>query len=186
VIRGAFLATEAHVIGVADRDYVDPIMAVRLEDARQVGYEQGFADGAKATEAAARRSADSALERLRVGAEAARRDLAATSVELVPQLVETAVRIARMIVDEVPDQVRTSLVARIAEAIDQMDDPAMTVLVSPEDEGLVAPSLGSVVGLTTRTDPTIRPGDARIEGQWARADLTLETAWRLIEESLRG
>jgi flagellar biosynthesis/type III secretory pathway protein FliH len=174
------------VIGAADRGYIDPIMAVRIDDARQVGYKHGFADGAKATEAAARRSAEAALERLHAGAEAARRELATTSIELVPQLMDAALQIAKMIVEEIPDRVRTSLAGRIGAAIEQMDDPAMTVVINPDDEGLVAPALRTVTGVTVRTDPTVAAGDARIEGQWARADLTLGTAWRIVEESLRG
>lgn len=186
VLRQPFVADAPHVMGSTDTFYIDPVTAKRSEDARKAGYEQGFADGARAAETAARRSAEAAAQRLRDATAQAVADLSATTVELVPALVETALAIARHLVAAVPEELSTSLVARIGQALDQIDDERLTVHVSPIDQGEVQAGFGSAPSITLAVDPSLGAGEARIEGTWARADLTLPAAWALIEESLRG
>lgn len=186
VLRQPLIAHDPHVMGSTDTFYIDPVTAKRSEDARKAGYQQGFADGARAAEIAARRSAEAAAQRLRDATAQAVADLSATTVELVPALIETALAIARNLVAAVPEELSASLVARIGQALDQIDDERLTVLVSPGDQGEVQAGFGSTPSITLAIDPSLGAGEARIEGTWARADLTLPAAWALIEESLRG
>lgn len=186
VLRQPFIANDPHVMGSAEQFYVDPVTAKRSEDARKAGYQQGFADGAKAAETAARRSAEMAAQRLRDAAHQAVAELSATTVMLIPELVDVAVAIAKHIVSEVPDQLSASLVERIGAALDLIDDEQLTVFVSPSDVGEVQAGFGAAPTLTVATDQSLAQGEARIEGQWTRADLTIPTAWRLVEEAIRG
>jgi flagellar biosynthesis/type III secretory pathway protein FliH len=171
-------------MGSADAGYVDPVFAKRLEEARASGYDQGFADGAKAAEAAARRSAEAAAARLRSGADEAVRALQATTIDLVPGLIDLAVRIARRIVAEVPEQLSASLVDRIASALTLIDDEGLTVFVSPGDVGEVSAGFATTPALTVVPDPALGQGEARVDGPWAHADLTLPIAWSIIEGEL--
>lgn len=186
VIRQPFLATDPHVMGSADGGFVDPTFIKRLDEARSAGYDQGFADGAKAAEAAARRSAEAATQRLRTAAHDAVAELAGTTVELVPQLLDVAIAIARHIVAEVPEQVSASLAERISAALGEIDDDELTVYVSPSDAGEVNAGFASVPTLQVEVDESLSPGEARLDGRWAHADLTLATAWSIIERSLHG
>jgi flagellar biosynthesis/type III secretory pathway protein FliH len=186
VLRQPFLGTEAQVIGSNDARYVDAHQSKRLDEAQRAGYDQGFADGAKAAEAAARRSADAAAQRLRTASQDAVGALVSTTVQLVPELMDLAIRIARHIVDEVPEQVSASLESRIAAALGQIDDEHLTVYVSPLDAGEVTAGFATNPHLTMEIDESLRPGEARIDGRWAHADLTLETAWSLVEASLHA
>lgn len=186
VLRQPSIADDPHVMGSAEQFYVDPVTAKRAEDARKAGYHQGFADGAKSAESAARRSAEMAAQRLRDAAHQAVADLSATTIMLVPGLVEAAVAIAKHMVAEVPEQLSASLVERISEALDLIDDEQLTVFVAPPDLGEVQAGFGAAPTLTVATDQSLEQGEARIEGQWTRADLTIPTAWRLVEEALRG
>lgn len=186
VLRQPFISTEAHIMGSRDRGYVDPVMRTRLDDSRAAGYEQGFADGARAAETGARRAAEAAQHRLQKAAETARAELAATNVQLVPELLDLAITIARHIVDEVPDQVRATLLDRIADALSQLDDDHLTVRVGPADLGEITAGVKGTNDVSVVPDPELGPGEARIEGTWCRADLTLPTAWGIVEESLRA
>jgi flagellar biosynthesis/type III secretory pathway protein FliH len=179
------MATEAQVIGSNDARYVDPHQSKRLDEAQRAGYDQGFADGAKAAESAARRSADAAAQRLRTASQDAVGALVSTTVQLVPELMDLAIRIARHIVDEVPEQVSASLESRIAAALGQIDDEHLTVYVSPFDAGEVTAGFATNPQITMAVDDALRPGEARIDGRWAHADLTLSAAWSIVEASLR-
>lgn len=185
VLRQPFLGTEAHVIGSNDARYVDPHQAKRLDEAQRAGYDQGFADGAKAAEAAARRSADAAAQRLRTASQDAVGALVSTTVQLVPELVDLAIKVAKHIVDEVPEQVSASLESRIAAALGQIDDEHLVVFVSPIDVGEVSSGLATNPDVTMAVDESLRAGEARIDGQWVHADLTLDAAWSIVEGSLR-
>jgi flagellar biosynthesis/type III secretory pathway protein FliH len=185
VLRQPLLSTEAHVMGASEATYVDPIMASRLEGARGAGYEQGFAEGARAAEAGARRSAELALARLQAGVATVRADLAPASAALVPGLIDLAVDIAKQIVDEVPDQVRASMIARLTEAIDHLDDDDLVLVIHPGDAAEVSMATDDLPGITVRTDDRLGTGEARIESRWCRADLTLGTAWQIVESGVR-
>jgi flagellar assembly protein FliH len=186
VLRQPFIANDPHVMGSADTFYVDPVTAKRSEDARKAGYQQGFADGAKAAETAARRSAEVAAQRLRDAAAQVVAELASTTADLVPALMDTAIAIAHHLVASVPEELTASLVERLSAALDQIDDDRLVIHISPGDQGEVQAGFGAAPTVTLALDPTLGAGEARIEGTWARADLTLPAAWSLIEESLRG
>jgi flagellar biosynthesis/type III secretory pathway protein FliH len=164
--------------------YLDPAAVARVEEARELAYREGLAEGARKAEAAARRSAEAATARLRSGVEQARRDLQALSVENVPALVSLAVDIARKIVADVPGQVVDGLKARIEEALALLDDVDLVLAVSESDHHEVAPAFAGTPGLRIVVGPDLGTGDARIDGTWAHADLTLGTAWRLLAEEL--
>ena len=185
VLRQPFLGTDARVIGSTDAGYVDPHQSKRLDEAQRAGYDQGFADGAKAAEAAARRSADAAAQRLRTASQDSVGALVSTTLQLVPELMDLAIRIAKHIVDEVPEQVSASLESRIAAALGQIDDEQLVVFVSPVDAGEVSSGVATNPNLTMQVDESLRPGEARIDGRWVHADLTLSTAWSMVEASLR-
>ncbi len=186
VLRQPFLATDPHVMGSAEAGFLDPTFLKHIDEARSSGYDQGFADGAKAAEAAARRSAEAAEQRLRTATTDAVAHLASTTVDVVPQLLDVAIAIARNIVAEVPEQVSASLGDRIAAALTQIDDDQLTISVSPGDLGEVSAGFGTVPGLTVVPDETLGAGEALIDGVWAHADLTIPMAWAIVEEGLRG
>lgn len=184
VLRQPSLGTEARVLGSSDDSFVDPYLAKRLDEARRAGHESGFADGARAAESAARRSADAAAQRLRTASQDAVGALVSTTMQLVPELVALAVEIARHIVDQVPEELTASLQTRIQAALAQIDDERLTLFVSPADAGELTAGLAGHPQLTVEMDDSLRPGDARIDGLWAHADLTLATAWSIVEASL--
>jgi flagellar biosynthesis/type III secretory pathway protein FliH len=59
------------------------------------------------------------------------------------------------------------------------------VHANPADLELLTAGLASV-DITVVPDPALQPGEARVVGPWAHADLTREAAWAAVREVLDG
>jgi len=182
VLRQPPVASNPLMLGLDHR--IDPVTATMIEEARAAAYEQGVTDGIKSAESAARHAADTAMERLRSAQAALIEDLLTVTADRVPGLMQLALSIARRIVDEIPEAVSESLASRIAEALTQIDDRTLVLRVNPEELAQIKPAFDGASAVTVIGDATLRAGDAVIDGTWAHADLTLTTAWAMVEESL--
>lgn len=163
---------------------LDETTRTLIADAEARGYDRGRSDGAADAATAARQAADRAAAAV-TDAVAQLADHLAASAD---QQAATAVDVARTIAETLLGRELTdggdALLGRIRTAVTQLDHGPFTVHVSTEDhDHISAGSLGPDVTVTP--DPTMSPGDARIEGPWSGADLTVQTIVRQLAEAHR-
>ncbi len=91
---------------------------------------------------------------------------------MVTAAAELAIAVAAVVLDREPHDGGASLLDRVRATLDQVEDPAPVVRVSAVDVDVATVALGDLRAVEVELDPTLQAGEARIEGGWARADLT--------------
>jgi flagellar biosynthesis/type III secretory pathway protein FliH len=151
-----------------------------FSEAYDRGKRDGRIEGAKASDAAA-----IALGTAIQGAiDAALVDLRSLQHERVSFLIAEAVAIAEFVVGRELSSDNESLIPRIEAALEALDDEPLTVHVAPQDVEVVGRALGANPTATVSADPELRPGEARVSGPWADADLTMRAAIETAREAL--
>ena len=163
---------------------LDPVAQQAVARAAADGFERGRAEGrAEAAADAAR-----VLAGLRVPVETLLGEIAATRAAGVQADVELALAIAEVVVGTLPPPPAHELAARVAAAVEQLDDAGLTLHLHPDDHDAVVSVLPAVtdptVSLTATPDPTVAPGEAHLRGRWARAELTRQAAMAAVREAL--
>ena len=100
------------------------------------------------------------------------------------ETIDTAVAIAEFVLGRAPHDDGAALARRIAEALPALDDDELTIAIHPQDWDAVGEAVQLPAGVTIERDPALRPGEARITGRWAQADLTREAALAVAREVL--
>lgn len=158
----------------------------RLEAAERAAYERGRRDGA--AEGAARAAADQRSLETTLDATVTRLIGAvdAAIVQHADEVASLALEIAATVLGAVPGVSVEALTARILDAVDLLDEPALTVRVHPDHAHLLTPALADRGGrrITVTSDSTIEVGDAVVEGEWGRADLTRRAYLEGVRELL--
>lgn len=154
----------------------DPRVQAHVAEAERAAYARGLAEGRRDGAAAAQCAADAVVSAL-AEARAEARALAAGSAR---DLTDLALAMARLVMEHTAAGDPVALEARVLAAAEQLDEPALRVSVSPADGAALAARLRDVSQLEVAEDGTLAPGEARLTGLWARADLTREAAWQAI------
>ena len=142
------------------------------QDGMRVGYELAMADQSQLT-ALVERSLAVAVAHLQAVCE-----------QDAHRITALALEIARAVVGREPHDGGIALVARVREALATVDDRPLHLGVAPEDVPALTQALADVDGLTVAPDPTLTPGEGRLHGRWAEADLTRGAAWLAIQRAL--
>jgi len=171
--------------GPALDDYTEELVARRSAEA----YARGMADGAVQAQEQARAGAREVAARVLAGVDAVGQAAAGQVREVLAaradEVVDLALAVATEVLGREPHDGGLALAARVADALAHLDDPTLRVAVSPVDADVVASALpGSAV--TVVADASLAPGEARLAGEWARADLTREAIWATVQEVLRS
>ncbi len=95
-----------------------------------------------------------------------------------------AMEIARAVLGHEPHDGAVSLLAKVRDALANVDDRPLTLYVHPSDAELLGEALSDVDGLGLVADPTLAPGDARVQGRWSDADLTRSAAMLAVQRAL--
>jgi flagellar biosynthesis/type III secretory pathway protein FliH len=159
-------------VDASTADLIERVRAEAFEAGRREGYEAGTTE-MKGTVA----RVDGALRD-------AVRGLAEQRAADTRQTIEIALEIAAFVVGELPLDQGQTLAGRIADAIAGLDDEDVVVAIHPQDWDAVSQSVRLPNGVTIQRDPSLRPGEARIAGRWATADLTREAALQVAREAL--
>ncbi len=168
---------------------LDPFTEGLLERETAAAYARGLADGAVRERERARSEAVDAAGRVLAGVEAvgasAAEQVHAVLVARAEEVTDLALAVAAAVLGREPHDGGTALAARVADALGQLDDPTLRVAVCPGDADVVA---GAVAGSSVAVvaDASLAPGEARLAGEWARADLTREAIWATVEAVLRA
>jgi len=177
VLRNAALAGLASV-------EAPPARTVVVGESNEAAYERGRRDGIAAGRAQALgriAEAGSGIER---AVAEARRAMAATREEQSAAVVAAALELAAEIVGRTPAIDSDLLVERIADALVALDERGVTLHLSREDHAALGDAMADRFGLEVAADATLQPGEARLTGAWARAELTREAAVGAIREAL--
>jgi flagellar biosynthesis/type III secretory pathway protein FliH len=160
---------------------VQALVAAAAAEAHDRGRREGIEEGAAA---AARQSAALAgpvAEAIDEGIEQLRRLRADERAELL----ELAATIARAVTGGEPTAAGDRLLTDVAAALEALDDAPLVVAVNSRDSKLLADGLAGRPGVSVIEDAKLRPGEARVRGPWAVAELTRDALWSSVGEALR-
>lgn len=180
VIRNAAVATATPAFGNQGRQFVDDWTAELVEKARAEAFEEGRREGF----AAGRSDVESAASRIDGALHTAVRKLGQLRENAVAETLAAALDVAEFVVGTIPDADSAEVAERIRNAIAALDDEAMVVAIHPQDWDAVSATVRLPNGVTMERDPSLRPGEARIAGRWATAELTREAALDVAREVL--
>lgn len=179
VIRNAPV-TSAPPAFAGARHFVDTNTAELIEQARAEAFEAGRSEGF----AAGRADMEGAISRVDAALGDAVRRLADLRAREIDQAIATALEIAEFVVGQLPPDDGGALAARIRDALTNLDDEQIVVAIHPQDWDSVRELVRLPNGVTMERDPSLRPGEARIAGRWATAELTRGAALEIAREVL--
>jgi flagellar biosynthesis/type III secretory pathway protein FliH len=178
LLRAVDLAADAIVVPAPGE--IDP----RFSDALRAAYEQGHGDGFDQGRQVGRAEIETIVPDV-----AARFERAAVAYEtacanartaLRDQLHGLAVEMASAAIGHTPRRDTMGLIRRVTDAIELIDDGPLVISVRREALAEVQAVIDAGgLSVTLRGDDSLNWGEARIEGQWASADLT----WRSLVDA---
>lgn len=154
----------------------------RVEEARTVGYQQGYRDGLEALEAAKRQFAQQISAQMGQLVAAFDSQTEALDAQLAGTLVETAVTLARQVVRSEIEQ-RPEMIVQVAQdAVGAVILSArhLRLRVNPQDLPLVeagASDLLKARGVMLQADATLQPGGCIVESDLGQVDARIEARW---------
>jgi len=172
-----------HLLG-ADRAVHDPQVVAALQQAAAEAYARGRADGADEVRRSAAADAARAADGLRAALADGLQALRAHQAAAADDTLELACEIAANLLGREPSDGGAALAARLLDVLDAVDDEAVTVTVGPAEAETVAIALAGTAGVEVRTDPRLAPGEARVAGRWASADLTRTALLAAVRDAL--
>lgn len=163
---------------------LDPSTQALLERVAEAARQEGHADGVRAGIAHAARehagrqlAVDAALDR-------AVAELRALRGSQGAQVAELALAVAETVLGCEPSDGAKALLGRVRVALAELDDTPLVLSACPAEVDALAAGLAARPDVRVEADPALQPGDARIVGQWSRADLLRSTALAAIAEAL--
>ncbi len=161
----------------------DPVVAAEIEAAYRRGLEDGRARALDEEAARLAQLTAEARDALHRAVDDARRRLTEAVHESSADVLSVALDVAEAIVGSLDPTTAETLTERILSSLGTVDDD-LVVAVHPERLDVVAAALVDVPGVTVQADPHLGIGEARLRGQWARADLTISAAFRNLREAI--
>ena len=101
------------------------------------------------------------------------------------RLDDVAAAIARAVTGAEAIDGGNRLLADVAAALEALDDAQLVVAVNSRDLQLLMGGLAGRPGVSVIEDAALRPGEARVRGPWAVAELTRDALWSSVGEALR-
>ncbi len=161
-------------IGVTTAPSIEP--AAPQVDREELAYARGVDDGREA----ARQQLVSAASALQAALEQGRAQLRQEFDRQRDELVRLAVEMATLVLGHDQHDGGAALLTRLQEALSILDDSDLVISMNEVDLPLAAQI--DAAGVTVIADATLQPGEARITGQWAQADLTHAMALQILRE----
>lgn len=179
VIRNANLATAPQAFGRGAPVLVDEYMSDLIEQARAEAFAAGRSEGF----AAGRAEMAGAAERVETALATATAEVLRMRADCVHETLDAAFEVAEFVLGKTPHD-SADLVPRIEESLRNLDDEDLAVAIHPQDWDAVSGAVRMPPGVTIDRDPSLRPGEARVTGRWATAELTREAALEVAREVL--
>jgi flagellar biosynthesis/type III secretory pathway protein FliH len=188
VVSATVIGAGVHRLAAAPPDRHDPIVRQLVEQATAEAYERGLRDGRDHGRAEAREATAEQVSRLGASVvaalEATGQQVRAAGDELIESSFELAVAMAEAILGVEPHDGGTVIAARVRDALARMEDTTPVVVAHPDDVEVLSAALADQRDVTVAADPGLAPGEARIRGGWAKADLTRAAAFAAVRREL--
>ena len=178
VIRRPTVTPDARAIGGGPPSALD---ATAVETATSYAFEEGRLAGRAEAAESVRELALAVNEAV----DRAVADLQQIRADAVSQWVEAAIDIAEFLIDSVPEQAAQSLLSRIEDALEQITDTPLEIHIGATDLELVDEIFGNRSDISVIVEAGLRPGEARISGSAASADITRATALAAVRRALQ-
>jgi flagellar biosynthesis/type III secretory pathway protein FliH len=94
------------------------------------------------------------------------------------EMVDLAVGLAEFVLGHAGHDGGEALMRRLGQALSLLDDRNLVVAMNNEDIALAEQI--DAAGIVIVADPDLAPGEARVTGEWARADLTRQAALEIL------
>ena len=159
---------------------VQALVAAAAAEAYDRGRRAGIDEGAAAAARQAAVLARPVAEAIDAGIEQLRR----LRADERAGLLELSAAIARAVTGGEPTATGDRLLTDVAAALEALDDPPLVVAVNSRDVKLLADGLAGRPGVSVTEDATLPPGEARVRGPWALAELTRDALWTSVGEAL--
>jgi flagellar biosynthesis/type III secretory pathway protein FliH len=179
VIHNATIATPP-AFGRDGLEFIDASTADLVDRARAEAFDAGRREGF----AAGKAEVQGAVGRLESAVRDAVRRLGDLRAADIEQTLSVALEIASFVVGRLPPDEGGTLARRISDAVSKLDDENVVVAVHPQDWDAVRDGVRLPNGVTMERDPSLAPGEARVAGRWATAELTREAALQVAREVL--
>jgi flagellar biosynthesis/type III secretory pathway protein FliH len=166
--------------------FVSPNDQALMTEAHSRGFAEGLEAGKRGAEAAVAEARRTAIEAIEVATTKTLAGLAAASRRATGDVLDLSIAMAETVVaatELIPGERLRSL---LPEVLDQLDDDSLVVRLNPGDAGPVSRLLDSNGRLRVVSDPNLGPGEAMLDGRWARADLTFDAAFSRLREALHA
>ena len=159
---------------------VQALVAAAAAEGHDRGRREGVEEGAAAAARQAAALAGLVAEAIDGGIEQLRR----LRVDERAELLELAAAIARAVTGGERSAGGNRLLADVAAALEALDDAQLVVAVNSRDLQLLMGGLAGRPGVSVIEDATLEPGEARVRGPWALAELTRDALWSSVGEAL--
>jgi len=159
---------------------VQALVAAAAAEAHDRGRRAGIEEGAAAAARQAAALARPVAEAIDAGIEQLRR----LRADERAGLLELAATIARAVTGGEPTVAGDRLLTDVAAALEALDDAPLVVAVNSRDVKLLVDGLAGRPGVSVTEDATLPPGEARVRGPWAVAELTRDALWSSVGEAL--
>ncbi len=145
--------------------------------ARHTGaYDEGFEAGRES----ARQQLLSASNALQAALEKCRQDLRDEFERQQAEMVQITIGLTEFVLGHAGHDGGAALMSRLEETLALLDEQDLVIAMCESDlplaEQIEAP------GIAVVADPDLKPGEAKVIGEWARADLTRKTALEILAE----
>jgi flagellar biosynthesis/type III secretory pathway protein FliH len=162
----------------------DPFLAALLARTEAEAFARGKAAGAAEAHAAAAAAVGRAADGLRAAVAEGAAALRAAGVETCRETRDLALAIAGAVLGREPGDGGAALAARLRATLAELDDAPLVVTVPAPEAEVVAAALADEPGVEVRAGAALAPGEARVAGRWASADLTRRALLGALEELL--
>jgi flagellar biosynthesis/type III secretory pathway protein FliH len=162
---------------VASFDARGQVVEEPIEDSHPRSYDEGFEAGRES----ARQQLMSAANALQNALETCRQELRDEFEHQRVEMVQVAIGLAEFVLGHANHDGGKALMQRLGDALSMLDDQQLTISMSEVD----IPLAGQIdaAGIVVVADPDLAPGEARVVGDWARADLTRKAALDLLRDN---
>jgi flagellar assembly protein FliH len=183
VLYQPLLEDRPHLLGEL-APFQDPATESLLADLKERAFAAGVAEGRRQAENALAEARSTAESLLATAVDRAIAALATATVDATRDLLELAIDIARLVVARSDLPAGERLLTLLPEVLDRLADDQLVIRAHPSERDLLVRHVGEASRLRVIADATLQTGEAILEGRWARADLTLEQAWKRVREAL--
>jgi flagellar biosynthesis/type III secretory pathway protein FliH len=179
----AFAAAPRLVAFGPDRGLPEAVQALVSAAAREA-FDRGRREGIEEGTAAAARQAAALARPVAEAIEGGIEQLCSLRDTQHAEVLELAAAIARAVTGGEPTAGGQQLLQDVAAALDTLDDAPLVVAVNARDLHLLVDGLAGRSGVSVIEDATLEPGEARVRGPWALAELTRDALWSAVAEAL--